>query len=383
MSDSSKMQTQRYIDGIWNTILQGIANDRKLSVNTLNELASNAKILSGDDAVKNGLVTGAKYEDEVLEILKKYEGIEAKKKVNLYDFNKYARDNYRSDLKGNDKKDAIAVIFAEGDIATDGEGISSKKLTKYIREARDADNIKTIILRVNSPGGSALASEEIWREVKLAAEKKKVYVSMGDVAASGGYYISSAATRIFADPITITGSIGVFGVIPNFGNAMTKYLGITFDGVKTNKFANISLMRALTPEEVGIIQNQVNNTYHQFLKRVSNGRKIDVSRVKEIAKGHVWLGMDAVKIGLVDEMGGLVHTINFVKKQVGELPLAIWPKIPDNDWRDFLDMLNDKNVNGESSSLKVSDEVVKYYRQLEAIQGHFGIQMRTPIVEGL
>lgn len=378
MSDSSRMQTQRYIDGIWNEILAGIAESRKMKVSTLNDLASNAKILTGEDAKSHGLVAGVKYQDEVLDIVKKYQGLDANKEANFYDFNKYARNKYRNEYKKKTTDKSIALIFAEGEITTDGDGISSAKVGKYLREARNDNNIKTIIFRVNSPGGSALASEEIWREVKLAAEKKKVYVSMGNVAASGGYYISSAATRIFADPNTITGSIGVFGVIPNFGNAMNKYLGITFDGVKTNKFANVSLMRALTPEELGIVQNSVNDIYYQFLSRVAKGRNMDVSRVKEIAKGHVWLGEDAIKIGLVDEMGGLVHTIDYVKKQVGDLPLAIWPKIPDNDWRDFLDVLKDSNTSTGDASMGISKEVVNYYRELQGLENHFGIQMRAP-----
>lgn len=378
MSDSSRMQTERYLNGIWNQILNDIATDRKTTVAKLNDLAENAKILKGLDAVKYGLVTGSKYEDEVLDIIKEYAGAEKVEDIHFYDFDKYSRDNFKKEAKVKSDKESIALIFAEGDISTNGDGIASAKLVKYIREARNNDKIKTIVLRVNSPGGSALASEEIWREVDIAAKKKKVYVSMGNLAASGGYYISSAGTRIFADPTTITGSIGVFGVIPNFGKALNKNLGITFDDVKTNKFGNISLMREMTAEEEALIQSGVNDIYHQFIKRVSDGRKLSKEKVQNMAKGRVWLGMDAVKIGLVDEMGGLVHTLDYVKKQVGDLPISVWPKIQDNDLRDIIEMFKDKDALTEDNS-KISDEVISYYRDLQKIQDKFGIQMRMPI----
>lgn len=379
MSDSSRLQTERYLNGIWNQVLTDIAKDRKLTVAKLNELASNARITKGSDAVKYGLISATKYEDEILDILKKYAGVKETKDINYYDFDKYARNEFRKQVKLKEDKESIALIFAEGDISKDGDGIASNRTVTYLREARNNDKIKTIVLRVNSPGGSALASEEIWREVHLAAQKKKVYVSMGNLAASGGYYISSAGTRIFADPTTITGSIGVFGVIPNFGKALNSNLGITFDDVKTNKFANISLMREMTPEEEAIIQKGVNDIYHQFLKRVSDGRKISVEKVQNIAKGRVWLGMDAVKIGLVDEMGGLVKTINYAKKQVGDLPIAVWPKVQDSDLRDLMEVFNKNKDAIQSNDAKISTEMMDYYRDLQRLENHFGMQMRMPL----
>lgn len=377
MSDSSRMQTERYLNGIWNYLLKDIAKDRKQSVEKLNVLASEAKILKGADAVKYGLITGAKYEDEVLELMREYVGAKKVKDLNFYDFNRYARDNYRKQMK-KEEKESIALIFAEGGIAKDGNEIASTKLVKYIREARNDEKIKTIVLRVNSPGGSALASEEIWREVDLAAKAKKVYVSMGDLAASGGYYISSAGTRIFADPTTITGSIGVFGVIPNFGKALNTNLGITFDDVKTNQFANISLMRAMSPEEEALIQAGVNDIYAQFIKRVSDGRKISKEQAQKIAKGRVWLGMDALEIGLVDEMGGLMDVINYAKKEAGDLPISVWPKVQENDLRDIFDMLNANGVSVEDNQPKISDELMNYYKDIKQLENRFGIQMRMP-----
>lgn len=378
MSDSSRLQIKRFIDGIWNKVLTDISKERNLSSEQLNTYASEAKILNGKDAVQYGLVSSTKYRDEVLDLLKKYAGTAKDKEVELYAFEKYAREKYKEEVKFEEKKESIALIFAEGDIATNGNGIASSTTCKYIREARTNDKIKTIVLRVNSPGGSALASEEIWREVKLAADKKKVYVSMGNLAASGGYYISSAATRIFADPTTLTGSIGVFGMIPNFGTALNKHLGITFDGVKTNKFANISLTRKLTPEELAIVQREVDNIYDQFIKRVADGRKLSDEQVRRVAKGRVWLGSDAVNIGLVDEIGGLVTTLNYAKKQAGNLPITVWPKVKENDLRDLLEMFDEQEQSNEDASVKISDEVLNYYKEIQKLENKFGIQMRMP-----
>lgn len=377
MSDSSRLQVERFMNGLWDKMLTDISKDKNISVAQLNTYASEAKILNGKDAVKYGLFKATKYRDEVLDLLKDYAGIDKDKEAIFYSFEKYARTEYTKEVKLKKDKEAIALIFAEGDITTDGSGIASTNLCRYIREARTNDKIKTIVLRVNSPGGSALASEEIWREVKLAADKKKVYVSMGDLAASGGYYISSAGTRIFADPTTITGSIGVFGVIPNFGTSLNKNLGITFDGVKTNKFGNISLMRKLTPEELAIVQTGVNSIYDQFIQRVADGRKLSQDKVRAIAKGRVWLGVDAINNGLVDEFGGLVATLNYAKSKVGDLPVVVWPKVKDNDLRDILDMLKDDEDHTRATT-KVSDEVLNYYNEIKNLENKFGIQMRMP-----
>ncbi|HRO74871.1 MAG TPA: S49 family peptidase, partial [Crocinitomicaceae bacterium] len=184
-------------------------------------------------------------------------------------------------------------------------------------------------------------------------------------------------TRIFADPTTITGSIGVFGVIPNFGNALNKHLGITFDGVKTNKFGNISLMKKLSDEELAIIQRNVNDIYEQFIQRVSDGRKLSKDRVKALAKGRVWLGTDAKNIGLVDEFGGLVATLNYAKKQVGDLPVVVYPKVKDNDLTSLLEMLKDEEISTDEDA-KIPAELMSYYKEIKKLESRFGIQMRMP-----
>lgn len=379
MSDSSRLQIETYINGIWNNMLTDIATDRNTSVSELNKLADNAKVLNGKDAVNHNLLAGTKYRDEIIDILKKYAGTAKNKEVSLYDFEKYGRNIYRQEVKFEDTKEAIALIFAEGDIATNGSGISSANTCKHIREARNNDKIKTIVLRVNSPGGSALASEEIWREVKLAADKKKVYVSMGNLAASGGYYISSPATRIFADATTITGSIGVFGMIPNFEKALNKHLGITFDEVKTNKYMGMSVTKKMSAEELAIVQREVNNIYDQFIKRVSDGRKLTPEQTRRVAKGRVWLGKDAVNIGLVDEIGGLSTVIKYARKQVGQLPIVVWPKVNTNDLRDIFDMFDEQeNTENTRAQIQVSTEINNYLNELKKFESKFGVQMRMP-----
>ena len=167
-------------------------------------------------------------------------------------------------------------------------------------------------------------------------------------------------------------------MIPNFGTALNKHLGITFDGVKTNKFANISLTRKLTPEELAIVQHEVDNIYDQFINRVADGRKLSDSQVRRVAKGRVWLGADAVNIGLVDEIGGLVTTLNYAKKQAGNLPITVWPKVKENDLRDFLEMFDEQEQSNEDASVKISDEVLNYYKEIQKLENKFGIQMRMP-----
>jgi protease-4 len=278
-------------------------------------------------------------------------------------------------------KPNIAVILAEGDVAVEGDGLTSQKICKYLREARLDKDIKTIVLRVNSPGGSALASDEIWREVKLANEKKKVIVSMGDVAASGGYYISSPAARIFAEPTTITGSIGVFGVIPFTGNMLQNKLGLTFDRAQTNKHSVVSTNRKLTPEEFSTIQNEVDVIYAQFLNRVSTGRGMTVEAVNTIARGRVWTGADALKIGLVDQLGGIKDAINYAAKKAGikEQKIRYYPEKKEDPILELIEGLTqEEQVKIQSSYAEMPESLKFYYQQLKKLEQLKGIQMRMP-----
>ena len=198
---------------------------------------------------------------------------------------------------------------------TDGDGLTSKEICKLFQDVRKNKSIKTVVFRINSPGGSALASDEIWREVALTNKTKKVIVSMGDVAASGGYYIAAPASYIFAEPTTITGSIGVFGMIPFTGKMLENKLGMTFDRAGTNKHSVMTTNRKLTPEEFTIIQEEVDAIYAQFLERVSVGRGMTTEEVNTFARGRVWTGTDALAIGLVDELGGISSAISYAAKK--------------------------------------------------------------------
>ncbi len=381
MSDSSRLQIERYMNSMWGTILAEIAADRKLSVIELNQIADSMMIKRADDAVKFKLLDGLKYKDEVMNELCKKVKCKKVDDLNFYSFEKYARKQFNEDQTLAEVEDPnIAVIVAEGDVATSGDGVASDKICKLFKEVRNNDDIKTIVFRINSPGGSALASDEIWREVQLTNKVKKVIVSMGDVAASGGYYVAAPAYKIFAEPTTITGSIGVFGMIPYTGKMFENYLGITFDRASTNTHAGMSLNRKLTPKELESIQNEVDEIYDQFLGRVAEGRKMTKEQVNSIARGRVWTGQDAKKIGLVDDLGGLTDAIAFAAKQanIKEPKVEYLPHNKSNEFFDFIDMINEENEGTFSKNTKIPSELLTYYNQLKKIESLTGIQMKLP-----
>ncbi len=238
-----------------------------------------------------------------------------------------------------------------------------------------------VVFRVNSPGGSALASEEIWREVNLTAKKKKVIVSMGDVAASGGYYISTPATRIFAEPTTITGSIGVFGTIPYTGSLLENNLGLTFDRVQTHSHSVLSLNRRLTPEEFMLIQNEVDDIYMQFKQRVADGRKLTVKQVEVIARGRVWTGTDALKIGLVDELGGLSDAIAYAEKiaKVKNPKIRYYPIVKESTLDNLLEEFSkDEDAQATIESNQIQLMTNEWMEKLQMIHEFNGVQMRLP-----
>lgn len=381
MSDSSRLQMETYVNNIWAEMRNDIAADRKVSAEDLNHYASEMLIKRLKDAEKYKLIDAVKYRDEVISILKKKVKIAENHDLKLVSFEKYARSKFKDDqVLMQDSKPNVAVIVASGDVSVDGDGLASNRVCEMLRKVRETESVKTVVLRVNSPGGSALASDEIWREVKLTNEKKKVIVSMGDVAASGGYYIAAPAARIFAEPTTITGSIGVFGMIPYLGNFMNDKLGLTFDYVKTNKHAGFSLNRRLSPEELANIQTEVDEIYKDFLDRVSEGRNMTVEQVNNIARGRVWTGTDAVKIGLVDELGGLKDAIAYAAKTAGvkDAKVVYYPLIED----DFMEALSEQmeGMNRKSSvkSNALPVELIKQYEKLKQVESMSGIQMRMP-----
>lgn len=378
MSDYNRKQVTAYLGGLYSTFLDGISKSRNISTDSLYKYADTYRIQEPKDALKYKMVDGLKYKDEVLDELKSLSGTGKKETLSTITINDYA-NNQKADQ--SDSKNKIAVIYANGEI-TGGEGsnesIGSERISRAIRKARMDDKIKAIVLRVNSGGGSALASDVIWREIVLSKKVKPVIASFGDVAASGGYYIGCAADSIFVQPNTITGSIGVFGIIPNFQNLLTNKLGITFDGVKTGQYADImSTNRPLTPGERLIIQTGVNHVYDSFITRVAEGRKKSKSYIDSIGGGHVWIGTDAVKIGLADRIGNFNDAIVAAGKKakltdykVVEYPQQVSPL------KSLLDDATD-NVRIYYAKQEFGENFM-YYEQIKKTLVNSGIQMRMP-----
>lgn len=321
MSPANKEQTTLYLATIWNHLLKGISESRKISVDNLNEYANSVMTFqSADVARKNHFFDNLKYRDQVLADLRTLAGLKVNDEIPIVTVSEY--DKIATDGKSRALvKDRIAVVYAEGEIDTGSDGahdINSKEVSQGIREARIDTTVKAIVLRVNSPGGSAFGSEVIWREVKLAQEVKPVVVSMGDYAASGGYYISSPAAVILANPTTITGSIGVFGTIPNLGELLNNKIGITFDNVMTNEHSDMpSITRKMTPFESSLMQSYVENTYVTFLSHVADGRKLTTSGVDSIGQGRVWSGVNAKSIHLIDDFGGMKEALKTAADKAG------------------------------------------------------------------
>ena len=314
MSDANREQVSSYQQSIWNNMLKDVAKSRKTTAEALNSLADSLTILSGPEAsVKGGLVDKLCYQDEVKKILKNKAKMDEDESLRFVSISDVALSE-----ELNDKvDDEIAVYYAYGEIKEDITGgfaqesaITSKQMTKDLQELREDDDVKAVVLRVNSPGGSAYASEQIWREVQLLSKEKPVIVSMGALAASGGYYISCGANKIFAEPTTLTGSIGIFGMIPDATELLTDKLGLSFDVVKTNAHSDFGAMgRPLNESECRLMQAYINQGYELFTGRVAQGRNISQDSVKAVAEGRVWTGEQAMKIGLVDKLGNLNDAI--------------------------------------------------------------------------
>jgi protease IV len=378
MSEPNKVQTLTFISGMWNHLLDGISASRKISVDDLTAIANEYKIQSPQDAVNFKLVDKLLYKDEVLDELKNRVDAQKIKNLKFMKIGKYAKAT-EEDKKISDDK--IAVIYATGDIISgdgDEQTIGSEGISKAIRKARLDDNVKAIVLRVNSPGGSALASDIIWREMVLAKKAKPVVVSMGNVAASGGYYIACAADKIYAYPNTITGSIGVFGIIPNMKEMFNKNLGITFDEVKTNPYADyIPVTRPMSDAEKKIITHSIENIYSTFTKHVSEGRKMTVAQIDSIGQGRVWSGVDAKRIGLIDEFGGLTDAMNEAAK-LAKLKEYSTMELPEQ--KDTFEQLME-TFSGDKSSVFLKNELgaaYPYFNYLSRMSRMEGIQALMP-----
>lgn len=319
MSEPARLQTEVYLNSIWENTLNNISKSRNISIQELKNIAEKVPVFMNDaDILATGLIDSLIYKDQMIDILKTETNTESKKDVNAVSVNKYHKVYIPGAKKGLEKN-KIAVIYAEGaiDDATSSGGIDSEELSRTIRQARRDSSIKAVVLRVNSPGGSGLGSEIIWREVVETKSVKPIIVSMGDLAASGGYYIAAGADSIVAQPNTLTGSIGVFGMIPNIDKAKRK-IGINTDIVKTNTFADIpNINRAFTKDEKVLMQNYINNFYEFFLKRCADGRNRTTEEINKIAEGRVWTGENALKINLVDKLGGIDDAIEIAKNMAG------------------------------------------------------------------
>lgn len=382
MSDANRLQMQELVNSIWGTLVRAVSDARGISPEELNRMADNLEVVLPEDALENGLVDGLLYEDQMNDVFASY-GLEPDAEghysfVTLGDYAAQTGFGAASSLS----QPAVAVVYADGSIV-DGEGYELDKiygntLARTLAGVRADESVKAVVLRVNSPGGSALASDIIWRELELLRAEKPVIVSMGSYAASGGYYISCPADAIVSDRLTLTGSIGVFGMYLYTPDALKNKLGITLDGVKSNRSAGMGSISPLTPAERASIMRGVDKVYATFTGNVAQGRNLPLERVLEIAGGRVWSGEDALDIGLVDGIGGLREAIalaadkaelggDFRVKEVVEQPEGLWA------------LLSELGVSVRQQMLRSElGGMMKEYRQVQELTSQQGVLMYCP-----
>ncbi len=380
ISEASSEQMQELLNSLWVKQITSISNSRGISIEKLTEIADELELTTATKAVDFNFVDAAIYRDEVMQILKDRTGRKDNEKLNIISFGKY--QNAKITSKKGLKRNQIAIVFAEGDIVQgkgDGKNIGSETIAKAISKARNDDKVKAIVLRVNSPGGDALASEIIRREVELASNDKPVIVSMGNLAASGGYWISTNADYIFAQPTTITGSIGVFGIIPNFGKLFNEKLGINMDDIMTNKNSDfIDVMKPLSPFQHAKLDDMVTKIYNDFTQLVASTRNLDVDYVDSIARGRVWSGVDAKEIGLIDDFGGIDDAVAYAaeKADLGDnYRITTYPQR-----KEFLEQLVEE-LTGQATQSIVKNELgeyYSYYQNIQSLKTMKGVQARLP-----
>ena len=381
MSDANREQMDKLLNSVWYQVLSDINKTRNISIKRINELADKlALTFDANLALEEGFIDGLYYRDQIIARIKELAGIESTKKINIL------TNSQDSQLRPAEETypDKIAVIYASGQIY-DGEGddtkIGSVTLSKAIREARENKKVKAIVMRVNSPGGSALASEVIRREVELAKAEKPFIISMGNYAASGGYWISTEGDRIFADPTTLTGSIGVFGTFPNAKQFLNEKIGITVDVAKTNKNADYgSIAEPLTPYQKAMLQKYVGNTYNDFTSLVARTRGLRQSYVDSIGQGRVWSGSDALELGLVDELGGLENAIDYAANQacLTNYSIKTYPK-----QQDILQSIMNGSIQEPYAKSLIKNKLgdnYPFYETLEIITNAEGVQALMPFM---
>lgn len=380
MSPANREQVSVYLNTIWGRLLEDVSASRKISVDSLNLLADQLMDLTpAEKYIEYGLADTLMYQDEVRAYLKEKMGCDEDEGLNtlsLADM-KNVKRNVPLDKSGN----IVAVYYAYGgidDSTSPEEGINSEKVIRDLRKLREDETIKAVVLRVNSPGGSAYGSEQIWNEVLKMKAEKPVVVSMGDYAASGGYYISCAADCIVANPTTLTGSIGIFGMVPNAEKLLEDKLGLDFDVVKTNKMADMgNLSRSFNPEEKAVMQNMVNNGYKLFVKRCADGRGMTTEAIEKIAEGRVWTGKDAKELGLVDELGGLDKALEIAAEKAGveEYSIISYPAQA-SIFSSLMGSAKKDYIEGKMS--ETLGEYYQYLKFLENIKKTDRIQARIP-----
>lgn len=378
LSDENKAQIRDYTGSIWSQILSGISNSRNIPVEQLNMIADNLDGNLAPGALSNKLVDGIMYRDELIDTLKILSGINTEKDLNLISMNKYSKVPEKLNYAVKKK---IAVVYASGTIVT-GKGnennIGGNYYGEVIRKIRLDTSFKAIVVRVNSPGGSATASDIIWRELDLASKVKPVVISMGNYAASGGYYISAPGTKIYADPMTISGSIGVFGLIPNASKLLEQKLGLTTEILNTNKNSDFpSITKAMNPYQKELMQMAIEKIYGDFVSKVAAGRKMNIQSVDSIGQGRVWSGTSAMRIGLVDEMGGLNDAIKGAAELAGIESYSIreLPELEDPYTRILNQLSGDVKMKILKNEL---GESVKFYDMIKEIKNFSGVQARLP-----
>ena len=380
MSDANRLQATSFMNSLNAHLVSRVAEGRKMSFEKAKLCSDSMKARSAKDAAKLGLVSRTAYYDEVLSSLRKKLGLEKDEDINFISYSKYSHSDEEENEEISSNK--IAVIMAQGEI-NQGKGndetIGSDRICEALRKARKDKKVKAVVLRINSPGGSALASDVMWREIQLTKKEKPVIASMSDVAASGGYYMAMGCDRIVAQPNTITGSIGVFGLMFNAQDMFRNKLGITFDGVKTGAFSDVGNMtRPLTDLEKSIIQKEVDNIYETFTSKAAQGRKMPLEKLKSLAGGRVWSGTEAKANGLVDELGGLDRALEIAatKAKLGkDYRVKLMPAK-----KQFIEEIMEK-LSGEAKASMLKSELGDLYpmlHKMEKIKSWNGIQTRLP-----
>ncbi|MTI30294.1 signal peptide peptidase SppA [Xanthovirga aplysinae] len=378
MSEASRIQTTALINSLYNTYLKHVANSRQINNKELKNISENLLVRNAKDAKTYKLVDQLAYFDEVQDAIRQELELEQEEKIPTVTYKKYRKSYSNTKVSAN----RIAVIVASGNIVSGKGGenaIGSDTFAAAIRKARKDKKIKAIVLRVNSPGGSALASDVIWREVKLATKEKPVIASMSDYAASGGYYISMASDTIVAEPNTITGSIGIFGIIVNAKGLLNNKLGITTDVVKTGKYSDImTATRPLSDFEKSVIQKSVEEGYEAFTTKAAEGRNMSLEKLKQVASGRVWSGEQALSNGLVDVLGGLEDAINIAAKKAGvedDYKVRYYPKQKGVFEQIFEEFSTDLETR---IRMEKYGEMAPYIQHLEEIKEMDGLQTRLP-----